>query len=122
MAFQMQGGSAANNDYDYESGSGMDSFISRSLDEVGWQSNLGSVYTTLTNLPIGLLPTTATPTNMDATQVSGSQGGATVLGGGSNSGSGGASSGSVVIDGTNGAITILDSGGNTVGVIGNLNG
>lgn len=127
MAFQLQGGNAASQDYDYQSGSGMDNFMSRSIDEVSWQSNLGSVYNTLSELPIGLMPTTATPTNFDASAVSGSVGGAITLGGGSASGSGGSasgsgSSGSILIDGTNGAISILDNNGNTVGVLGNLNG
>lgn len=123
MSFQLEGGNATAADYDYESGSGLDSFISRSLDEVSWQSSgLGSTYTTLNNLPIGTSPTSSTPTNYDQTQVSGSQGGAVTLGGGSASGSGGTSSGQVTIDGVNGAITIQDSNGNTVGVIGNLNG
>jgi len=122
MAFQLQGGNAASNDYDYQSGSGMDSFMSRSIDEVSWQSTLGSAYTSLSQLPIGLLPTTATPTNFDSTQVSGSLGGAMSIGGGSASGSGGGSSGNIVIDGINGAIKILDSSGNTVGILGNLNG
>ena len=86
MSFQLQGGSAATNDYDYQSGSGMDNFMSRSIDEVSWQANLGSVYNSLSELPIGLSPTTATPTNFDATQVSGSQSGSSSLGG-SNGGS-----------------------------------
>lgn len=80
MAFNMQGGSAASNDYDYKSGSGMDDFLSRAIDEVSWQTTLGSDYVTLSSLPIGLMPTTATPTNYDATQVSGSQGGTAQVG------------------------------------------
>ena len=99
--------------------------MSRSIDEVSWQANLGSSYNTLNELPIGILPTTATATNFDASPVSGSVGGALTLGGGSSSGSGGSASGtsgSIVIDGTNGAISILDNNGNTVGVLGNLNG
>jgi hypothetical protein len=122
MAFDLQGGSAASNDYDYQSGSGMDGFMSRSIDEVSWQSTLGSYYTTLGTLPIGQMQTTATPTNYDATQVSGSVGGAITVGGGSTNGSGGGSAGSIVIDGINGAISILDQNGNTVGILGNLNG
>jgi hypothetical protein len=81
VSFQLQGGNPATNDYDYQSGSGMDNFMSRSIDEVSWQSNLGSVYTTLSELPIGLSPTTATPTNYDATQITGSQSGTTTVGG-----------------------------------------
>lgn len=122
MAFQQQGGSAANNDYDYQSGAGIDGFLSRSIDEVSWQTTLGTSYVSLPSLPIGQLPTSSTPTKFDATQVSGSVGGAMTLGGGSAQGSAGGSSGSVVIDGTNGVIKILDSSGNVVGIFGNLNG
>jgi hypothetical protein len=122
MAFQLLGGSAANQDYDYQSGAGMDNFMSRSIDEVSWQTTLGANYNTLSSLPIGLMQTTATPTNFDATQTSGSLGGTISVGGGSNSGSGGGSAGNIVIDGINGAISILDQNGNTVGIIGNLNG
>lgn len=81
MAFQLQGGNPASNDYDYQSGSGMDNFMSRSIDEVSWQANLGSVYNSLSELPIGLSPTSATPTNYDQTQISGSQSATTTLGG-----------------------------------------
>lgn len=122
MSQQLLGGNASTADYDYQSGSGMDNFISRSIDEVSWQTQLGTVYNTLSTNPIGAQTSGTTATNMDTTQVSGSQGGALTLGGGSASGSGGSSSGQVVIDGTNGAISILDSSGNTVGIIGNLNG
>lgn len=118
----MQPGDAGASEYNYITGSGMDDFISRSLDEVSWQNTLPSVYTTLSTLPIGQSPTTATATNYDATQVSGSMGGSVSLGGGSTQGNGGASSGNVVIDGTNGTISILDNNGNTVGIIGDLNG
>lgn len=126
MAFQLQGGNAANQDYDYQSGSGMDSFMSRSIDEVSWQTTLGTTYNTLAQAPIGSSAftnlSTSTPTNFDATQVSGSMGGTVSVGGGSNSGSGGGSAGNVIIDGINGVIKILDNNGNTVGIIGNLNG
>lgn len=122
MSFQLQGGNAATNDYDYQSGSGIDGFMSRSIDEVSWQSTLSSDYNSLSELPIGTMPTTATPTNFDATQVSGSIGNSISMGGGSANGSGGGSSGNIVIDGVNGSINILDSSGNTVGIIGNLNG
>lgn len=81
MSFQLQGGNPVNNDYDYQSGSGMDSFMSRSIDEVSWQSTLGSAFVSLSELPIGLSPTSSTPTNYDATQLSGSQSATTVLGG-----------------------------------------
>lgn len=87
MSFQLQGGSAANNDYDYQSGSGMDSFLSRSIDEISWETTLGTTYNSLSSLPIGTSPTTATPTNFDATQVSGSQSGSIALGGSGGSGS-----------------------------------
>ena len=117
MGFQLEGGNAGGNDYDYQSGSGMDNFMSRSIDEVSWQANLGSSYTSLSSLPIGQNPTTATPTNFDATQVSGSLGGAISVGGGSSSGSGGGSSGNVIINGTSGSISIIDNNGNTVGII-----
>jgi hypothetical protein len=91
MAFQLQGGNAASQDYDYQSGSGMDNFMSRSIDEVSWQANLGSVYNSLSELPIGLSPTSSTPTNFDATQISGSQGGITTVGGNNGSNSNGIS-------------------------------
>ena len=81
MAFQLQGGNPAASDYDYQSGSGMDTFLSRSIDEVSWQAQLGTTYNSLTEIPIGSMPTTATPTNYDATQISGSQGGSSTLGG-----------------------------------------
>lgn len=106
MAFQQTGGSAANNDYDYQSGSGMDSFMSRSIDEVSWQTTLGSGYNTLAELPIGLSPTTATPTNYDSTQISGSQSGTTTVGGSAGGSAGG--SGSLQIDATNNVITLND--------------
>lgn len=107
MSFQLQGGSAANNDYDYESGSGMDSFISRSIDEVSWQSNLNSQYVTLSNLPIGSSPTTATPTNLDATQVTGSQGGTATIG-----------QTQIAQDGTISTTTSTGSPAITIGVLG----
>lgn len=86
MAFQLQGGNAANQDYDYQSGSGMDNFMSRAIDEVSWQSSgLGTSYNTLSQASIGqsaYSPTsTATPTNYDTTQISGSQGDTTTVGG-----------------------------------------
>ena len=87
MAFQLLGGSAANQDYDYQSGAGMDNFMSRSIDEVSWQTTLGANYNTLSSLPIGLMQTTATPTNYDATQITGSQSGTTTVGGNDGSGS-----------------------------------
>lgn len=117
MPFQQMGGSAANNDYDYESGSGMDSFLSRSIDEVSWQSaGLGTTYTTLSSLPIGLLPTTATDTNYDNTQITGSQSGASSLGG-STGGSAGVSGAGVVLDSANNVITMSD-GTNTRLILG----
>lgn len=120
MSFQLQGGNAVSNDYDYQSGSGMDNFMSRALDEVSWQSSLGTVYNTLSELPIGLSPTSSTPTNYDATQVSGSVGGSISMGGGSASGSGGGTSGRIVIDGINGVINIVDNNGNVVGKVGDI--
>lgn len=106
MSFQLQGGNAATNDYDYQSGSGMDNFMSRSIDEVSWQSSLSSTYTSLSTLPIGISPTTATPTNYDATQITGSQGGTTTVGGSAGGSAGG--SGSLQIDATNNVITLND--------------
>lgn len=106
MSFQLQGGPAQTNDYDYQSGSGMDSFISRSLDEVSWQANLGSAYNTLSELPIGVYPTTSTPTNYDLTQISGSQSATTTLGG-TGSGNAGAAGG-VSLDATNNVIMLND--------------
>lgn len=106
MSFQQQGGNAVSNDYDYQTGSGMDNFLSRSIDEVSWQANLGTAYNSLSELPIGLLPTTATPTNFDATQISGSQSGTTTLGGSAGGSAGG--SGSLAIDATNNVITLND--------------
>lgn len=105
MAFYLDGtgGNAAANDYDYQSGSGMDNFLSRSIDEVGWETSLGATYTSLSTLPIGLSPTSSTPTNYDATQISGSQGDTTTLGG--SSGNGG---GSLQIDATNNVIKLSD--------------
>ena len=115
MSFQLQGGNAASNDYDYESGSGMDSFLSRSIDEVSWQSNLSSNYVSLSELPIGLSPTTATPTNFDTTQLSGSQSGTTTLGGAAGGSAGG--SGSLAINATSSQI-ILNDGTNDRLIIG----
>lgn len=98
--------------YDYNSGSGLDGFLSRSIDEVSWQNNLGASYNTLSNLPIGVSPTTATPTNYDSTQISGSQSAVTTLGGNSGSGTGGgltldASGNSIILnDGTNDRVVI----------------
>lgn len=119
MSFQLQGGSAANNDYDYESGSGLDSFLSRSIDEVSWQTTLGSGYNTLSELPIGTYPTSSTPTNYDATQVSGSLSGVTQAGGGSGTGNS-STGGLVTIDATNGKISVFDTSGNEVVRLGNL--
>lgn len=106
MSFQLQGGNAASNDYDYQSGSGMDSFMSRSLDEVSWQATLGANYNSLSELPIGAYPTTTTPTNYDATQISGSQSGTTTIGGAAGGSGGG--SGSLQIDANNNVITLND--------------
>jgi hypothetical protein len=107
MPYQLMGGSAAANDYDYQSGSGMDSFMSRSIDEVSWQSSLGTQYNTLQELPIGVYPTTSTPTNYDLTAISGSQSGTTTIGGAS--GGGGASSaGGLAINATDQNITLSD--------------
>jgi len=103
MSFQLQGGNPVNNDYDYQSGSGFDNFISRSIDEVSWQSNLGSVYNSLSELPIGLSPTSSTPTNYDATQISGSQAQTTTLGG---SGTGNSSGGGVAASGAASGLSI----------------
>jgi len=106
MSFQLQGGNAATNDYDYQSGSGMDSFMSRAIDEVSWQSNLASTYTSLSQLPIGVLPSSNTPTNFDATQITGSQGGTTTVGGSAGGSAGG--SGSLQLDPANNVITLND--------------
>lgn len=106
MSFQLQGGNPVNNDYDYQSGSGMDNFMSRSIDEVSWETSLGSTYTSLSTLPIGLSPTTATPTNYDATQISGSQSGVATVGGSAGGSAGG--SGSLQIDANNNVITLND--------------
>lgn len=106
MSQTLLGGNASTADYDYQSGSGMDNFMSRSIDEVSWQTSLGAVYNTLSELPIGLSPTTATPTNYDATQISGSQSGSSTVGGSTGGSAGG--SGSLQIDATNNAITLND--------------
>lgn len=106
MSFQLQGGNAASNDYDYQSGSGMDNFLSRSIDEISWETSLGASYNSLSTLPIGLSPTTSTPTNYDATQISGSQSGVTTVGGSTGGSAGG--SGSLQIDATNNVITLND--------------
>ena len=106
MAYQQLGGSAANNDYDYQSGSGMDTFLSRSIDEVSWQTDLGTYYNSLSQLPIGQYPTQATPTNYDLTQISGSQSGSSTLGGTGTGNS--ASSGNLTIDSNNNQITMSD--------------
>lgn len=108
MAYRQMGGSnAASNDYDYESGSGMDSFMSRSIDEVSWQNTLGSGFVSLSQLPIGSSPTTATNTNYDLTQISGSQGDTTTLGG-SAGGSAGANGGNLQINAGQNNITSGD--------------
>ena len=106
MAYQLQGGNPASNDYDYQSGSGMDSFMSRSIDEVSWETSLGSTYTSLSTLPIGLSPTTATATNYDSTQITGSQSQTTTIGGtgSGNSGNGGG----LAVDATNNVISLND--------------
>lgn len=116
MSQQLLGGNASTADYDYESGSGMDSFISRSIDEISWQSGLGTIYNTLSNLPIGTSPTTATPTNYDATQISGSQSGASTIGG-ATGGSAGSAGAGVTIDSTHNVITLSD-GTNTRLILG----
>lgn len=106
MSFNLQGGNAAQNDYDYSSGSGIDNFLSRSIDEVSWQTNLGANYNSLSELPIGAYPTTTTPTNYDATQISGSQSGVATVGGSAGGSAGG--SGSLQIDANNNVITLND--------------
>lgn len=116
MSFQLQGGNAASNDYDYESGSGMDSFLSRSIDEVSWQPTLGAEYNTLSQLPIGTSPTTATDTNYDSTQITGSQSGASSLGG-STGGSAGSTGAGITVDSNNNVITLSD-GTNTRLILG----
>lgn len=117
MSFQQMGGNAARNDYDYQSGSGMDGFMSRSLDEVSWQSTLGASFTSLGQLPIGTAPTTSTPTNYDASQISGSQGDKTTLGGSGGAPVSGSGGGNLQIDATNNRITLGD-GTNTRLLIG----
>jgi hypothetical protein len=110
--------------YDYQNGRGLDTFMSASIEEVSWETSLSSVYNTLAQAPIGSSALTSTAINYDASQVSGSVGGAitvggsaTATGGGTAGGSGG---GNIVIDSINGVIRIYDSNGNEVGVIGNL--
>lgn len=106
MSFQQLGGSAANNDYDYQSGSGMDNFLSRAIDEVSWQTNLGTFYNSLSELPIGTYPTQSTPTNYDLSAQSGSQNGSSTLGG---TGTGNAANGgSLSISPNQQQITISD--------------
>lgn len=119
MSFQLQGGSAATNDYDYQSGSGMDNFMSRSIDEVSWETSLGSTYTSLSTLPIGLSPTTATNTNYDYTQISGSQSGTTTVGGSQGGSAGG--TGSLLINATQQNITLSDGTTNRL-LLGQQNG
>lgn len=106
MSFQLQGGNPVSNDYDYQSGSGLDSFLSRSIDEISWQSTLGTSYNSLSELPIGVYPTSATPTNFDLTQVTGSQGGTSSVGQTSIS--------------QDGAVNTVDTSGNTVLQVGIL--
>lgn len=97
----------------------MDNFMSRAIDEVSWETSLGSTYTTLSTLPIGLSPTTATPTNYDSTQITGSQSGTTTVGGtgGGNSGA----SGGLAVNATNNNITLND-GSNDRMIIGQSQG
>lgn len=105
MSFTIEGGNAARNDYDYQSGSGMDGFLSRSLDEVSWETTLGSTVSTLGALPIGTSQSNAI--NYDAQQISGSQGDTTTLGG-SAGGSAGTNGGNLQIDAGNNRITLSD--------------
>lgn len=105
MAFTQRGGSAASNDYDYETGSGMDGFLSRSLDEISWENTLGATYTSLGTLPIGVSNSNAI--NYDQSQVSGSQGDTTVLGGNAG-GSAGTSNGNLQINAGQNNITLSD--------------
>lgn len=99
---------AAANEYNYQTGSGMDSFLGRSLDEVSWQNTLASSYNTLSTLPIGTSASTATPTNYDTTQISGSSSGTTSVGGSDGSGS----SAGLQINATDGNITLSDGTNN----------
>lgn len=85
--------------YDYQNGSGFDSFMSRSLGEVVWQTSLNSFYNTLAQYPVGQSPNQAI--NYDAAQIAGSQAGTTVMG---SSGTG--SGGGIAMDATNGAISL----------------
>lgn len=105
MSFQLQGGNAASNDYDYESGSGMDAFLSRSIDEVSWQSNLSSSYVSLSNLPIGTAATT--DVNYDQSQVSGTLGSNLQV--------------NQTTLGQSGSVDTIDANGNTVFQAGVLN-
>lgn len=117
-----------NQSYDYQSGRGLDGFMSAAIDNVSWETTLSTTYSTLSQSPIGqsaYSPST-TAINYDQSQVSGSVGGSVTLGGSSTAtggGSGGGSGGGkLVIDSTNGVIRIFDNNGNEVGLIGNLNG
>lgn len=70
--------------YDYQNGRGLDGFMSAALDEVSWETNLESVYNTLSQAPIGQSAyspvSNAIPTNYDTTQITGSQGGTATIG------------------------------------------
>jgi len=105
---------AVSQEYNYND-SGIDNFMSRSLDEVSWQNTLGSYYNTLGNLPIGSSPTSATPINYDQAQQGGSQNNIVQIGGSNGSGS----SSGVQLDSSNQQI-VVTNGGQTQVIIGNL--
>lgn len=85
----MQGdGNPATQQYDYQNGRGLDSFMSAAIDSVSWETSLSSTFNTLSQAPIGQSAFTNNAINYDQSQISGSQSATSTIGGG-----GGASAG-----------------------------
>lgn len=96
-------------DYNYTS-SGIDDFLSRSIDQVSWQSSLDSTIAMPGSGALGSLPAPQgnNATRFDATQTTGSMGDTLQVG-------------NITIDGINGAISVTDpTTDNIVVQIGNI--
>ncbi len=95
--------------YDYQNGRGLDSFMTAAIDSVSWETSLSSTFNTLSQAPVGQSAYGAsTAINYDQSQISGSQGGTTTLGGSGGAAAGTGGSGNLQIDPTNSQIRLSD--------------
>lgn len=97
-----------NQQYDYQSGRGLDGFLSAAIDEVSWEGTLMSTFNTLSQAPIGQSSYNNTAINYDQSQIAGSQSAVTTLGGSGGGSAGTGGSGNLQIDATNNRIVLSD--------------